>query len=302
MNIDLTPVEDYKHVLAPNEHEAVYFVFSQPDGAAFGYVRNLFGYDNVLEMVALRVGERTWVHQQRFPYAPISQPTQDASSPNLALKCQSPWQTWTMQFQSKLTSANTKIQCSLNLEFSAGNAPARYRFGASYQQAQQDGPLHGPLQLGEQIWSGAWIGLRDHSWGERPMGMVDGTTGFFIPGQLYAMLVYTQGQMVSFGRAVTASGEWIPVREPHFTPTERGGQLFVPGAGVGPWSVQRLVKPLITWYGRAGYEAVRDDPQPDDLLRGEFGPAVFTSPDGKTVVGFLDQLKKVSNYSAMSAS
>ncbi len=91
MDSRLPPHNDYHHILQPGEHEAVYFVFTTPTGDAFGMVRALFSHDAVLEMVAIRAGERTWVFQQRQPWPASAQPNPDTSGPTLRLPCIEPW-------------------------------------------------------------------------------------------------------------------------------------------------------------------------------------------------------------------
>jgi hypothetical protein len=61
----------------------------------------------------------------------------------------------------------------------------------------------------------------------------------------------------------------------------------------GSWHVQRLASPLVAYLGQAGQEAIRDEPQPDDLYRDDIGPALFASPQGEQVVGFLDQSRRL---------
>ena len=90
-DVPLAPEEDHRHTLEPNEHEAFYFPFTSPDRKVFGFIRTLFDRDAVLELVALHIGGRTWVHQQRAPLPDGQGIATDASGPSLTLTCREPW-------------------------------------------------------------------------------------------------------------------------------------------------------------------------------------------------------------------
>jgi hypothetical protein len=293
METHIPATDDERHNLAKGEHEAFYFIFSQPDGSVFGYLRTLFGHDDLLEMVALRAGDHTWAHQARYPWPSEITHPEDASGPHLKFLCRSPWESWTLSYKGTLTAGNESIDLDLAFQFQALNEPALYRFGGSYHQVQQDGIYTGTLKLGEHQWSDHWISGRDHSWGRRPMEVVLGTTGIVLPDRAYLMLVQTPERSTSFGRVRDAENNWQAAQNPTWQAAAAGGQFSDPAAGLPLWKVERLVPPLISHYGRGGEEAIRDHSEPGDFLKDEIGPALYTGPQGEQIVGIFDQTRKV---------
>ncbi len=291
----LITADDYRHALAAGEHEAFYFLFSTPDGQAFGFLRALFARDTVLEMVALRFGGRTWLHRLRSALPDDPPDVGDASGPTLRLTCQEPWQTWRCSFRSAVREVEGREiwPADLDLTFTALNAPGHYRFGP-YRQAQQDGRLRGRIQIGAEVWSGELVCYRDHSWGQRPMGAAAGWTIAGAPGYFYIVIAETGPQPVHWGRLGLAGGEPRPPSAPQISAAGEGWHLEDPAAGMGTWQVQRLAPPLVAHLGPAGQEAIRDRMEPGDLYRDEIGPALFTSPQGDSIVGFLEQARRLS--------
>jgi hypothetical protein len=49
----------------------------------------------------------------------------------------------------------------------------------------------------------------------------------------------------------------------------------------------------VAYLGPAGHEDLRDTPQPGDLYRDDIGPAQFTAPDGRKMIGFLEQARRM---------
>jgi len=296
VDIHLPPRDDYRHVLQPGEHEAVYFVFTTPTGDAFGIARALFSHDAVLEMATVRAGGRTWVFQQRQPWPAITQPDPDASGPTVRLHCEEPWARWQIGFDSPVhaTDSADVLPLTLAFDFHATCPPAGHRFGPAYYQAEQGGRLTGALTLGAQTWTGDWPCIRDHTWGRRPMTLVDGCQVVAIPGRLHLVLVQTPDGLTFFGRAINAAGDVHPLVAPQLTATDSGWRVTDPALGALVWDFHRLSAPLIWHLGRAGVESVRDAPQPGDLLREETGPARFTANTGETCTGFFDQLWRVN--------
>ena len=291
----ITPQDDHRHILQPGEHEASYFVFTLADGSVFGYARTLFGYDDVLEIITLRINGRTWVHQQRHPCAPLQSPTPDASSPTLSLVCQVPWEQWTLRFDGEVqaTDGDERRAVTLDARYTATTSPGHYRFGPSYRQVQQDGTLEGALRLGEQMWGGSWIAIRDRSWGRRPMTAITEVTVVLIPGYLYTVITDSKMQPSSFGRWIDALGVGHATVAPQMTPTDGGWRVQDPGTAMPVWTAARLVAPISSYLGQAGQEQVREEKRPGDLLKGQLGPTRFVAPDGAVVIGFLDQLRGV---------
>ena len=287
--------DDLRHVLQTGEHEASHFILTDEEGKLFGYIRTLFSADDVLEIITLRVDDRTWVHQARYPIAPIAQPTPDASAPYVHLMCEQPWDQWRLEFQGLLTAADGEAHLLLEMQltFSATTRPIHYAFGPSYQQVQQDGNLRGTLRLGDKLWRGPWIATRDRSWGRRPMTEVFDVTVVTIPEYLYAVITQSSIHPSSFGYWMPPSRKPQSLIAPELSQTDGGWRLEDPESEMPPWMIQRIADPLIVYYGRAGQESVRNTPQPGDLLRDELGPARFIQRDN-TVIGFFDQLKEIS--------
>lgn len=295
MDFHLSPRDDERHVLKPGEHEAVYFLFTTPNGDLFGMARTLFSPEEVLEILAVRTGECTWVWQRRHACAPLLHPQPDASGPTVTLRCTEPWTRWVLAFHGNVhatTSAKTR-PLHLEAEFHASVAPAGHRFGPTFFQSEQSGLLHATLTLGEQTWSGVWPCIRDHTWGQRPMTVVKAAQVVVIPNRLHAILVETPDGMRHLGRAMDTTGASYPLQAPQLTPTPTGWHFRDPALGTLSWEFQRIASPLIWHLGQAGIESVRETLQAGDLLREETGPARFTSPSGETVIGFFDQLWSV---------
>lgn len=288
--VDLSSQEDYRHVLAPGEHEAIYFGFTTSDGNLFGILRLLFGHDDLLEMVALRVDERTWVHQPTLSWDNVAAPTSEAAGPHLSLTCRQPWVTWHAHFDHEVAAVDdptVRRALSLDLTFEATIEPAGYSYGP-YHQTEQEGRLRGRVRLGDEAWDGEFICYRDHSWGRRPMRASTGWAIITIPEKLYAAVVYMEGNNFYMGRAVTPTGDFVPVRELAFRDTAEGWALDVPALELGAWTLTRPSSPITLYLGPAGHEAVRDQAAPGDLLHDRIGPARFISPDGEQVMGFLE--------------
>lgn len=287
-----SPHDDYRHTLAPGEHEAFYFPFTTPKGDLFGFLRLIFAHDTLLEMIAVRLGGRTWAHQQRAPLTDAPSLTADASGPSLHLTCLAPWQRWRLRFQGELTSDKPQ-PATLDLTFTATSAPALYRFGA-YHQAQQHGEMRGRVRIGAEERQGDLLAYRDHSWGVRPTGVATGWTVLNVPQRLYASVGETGGRTVSIGHFVPRNAPPTAINAAVITPVQ-GGFLFEdPAAGTGTWHVHRPVTPLVVHLGPPGHEEIRETPQAGDLFRDELGPAVFTSPQGEELTGLLEQARRLT--------
>jgi len=300
--MNLLPYEDFRHALQPGEHEAFYFTFTAPDGGTFGILRTLFGQDSLLEMVVLRSGDHTLIHQSSGVPAPDLPPT-DASGPALRLLCEKPWEHWHCSFQGGARDARGQtFPLSLELEFIALARPERYIFGP-YTQAQQDGRLRGRIGVGQTDMAGEWLCYRDHSWGVRPMGVATGWTLAWVPERLYAVRVETPQGVAGFGRFTDSGGTSHPLRAPQVTLLDTLSspspgdfpwwRLEEREAGLEPWTFTRIAAPLVGYLGPAGHEAFRPAPQPGDLLQDELGPARFISPEGQTFIGFLEQARRL---------
>jgi hypothetical protein len=291
--MDLTVADDHRHNLKPGEHEAFYFLFTTSDGEDYGFVRTLFDRDAVLELVALHLGGHTWAHQQRDALTDL-EPATDASGPSVKITCLEPWRAWHCLFQGTVqrVDAETASHANLDLTYAATNEPARYQFGP-YHQAQQDGQLRGHLQVGTESWAGELLCYRDHSWGQRPMGAAAQWTIASVPGHFYVVVVEMAGQQLSFGRFTTPDGQSAPVHTPRIAAAGEGWRIEDPEAGFAAWQMQRLAPPLVAYLGPAGQETLRDEPRPGDLYRDEIGPALFTPPRGRKIVGFWEQARRL---------
>jgi hypothetical protein len=290
----LAPEEDHRHILEPGEHEAFYFPFTSPDGNVFGFMRTLFDQATVLEMMALHIGGRVWVHQQRTPLPDGQVTATDASGPSVTLTCRKPWQAWRCVFHStaRQVDGEKALPAKLDLEFAATGPPARYGYGP-YQQAQQDGRLCGRLQVAAEKWMGELLCYRDHSWGQRPMGAAAAWTIASAPDYFYVVIVEMGDQQVYFGRITASDGKFIPVHTPQFAALGDGWELQDPDAGMRTWHVKRLASPLVFYLGPAGEEAIRDAPRPGDLYVDTLGPALFISPEGERIVGLVEQARRL---------
>ncbi len=289
-HITLSPTDDYRHSLEPGQHEAFYFLFTAQDGAVYGFLRTLFDQKTVLEMAVLHSGERTWAYQRRIPLSDTPPSPGDASGDALTLTCLEPWQSWRCRFQGTVrdVAGEGTMPVTVDLTFAAINDPALYSFGP-YHQVQQDGHVRGQLQIGSQMWTGEMVCCRDRSWGVRPMGVALRWTLASVPDRLYAVVVETRQGPAGFGRFRTPDGPFRPVHLLRVAATDGGWRLEDPTAGLAAWHVQRIVPPLVGYLGPAGQEEMRTEPRPGDLLRDELGPALFTSPEGKRLIGFLEQ-------------
>lgn len=291
----LVLADDYRHTLKKGEHEAFYFLFSSPNGQVFGFLRTLFARDTVLELVVLCISGRTWVHQQRTSLSNDPFSLADASGPTVKLTCQEPWQSWRCLFRSTMQAAGgeASLQTDLSLTFVATNTPDCYHFG-SYCQAQQDGSLNGQLRTDAGLWEGELLCYRDHSWGIRSIETASGWTIVCVPGRFYVVMIeMEEGRDVSWGRWAMPEGLFAPVHTPRLVAVKDGWQLDDVETGAESWNVQRLAPPLVACLGLAGQEEIRDEPRPDDLYRDDIGPALFTSPQGEQVTGFLDQARRL---------
>ncbi len=288
----LSPNEDARHVLRPGEHEAFYFAFTASDGALFGLLRTLFGYDSVLEILVLSAEGTTWFHHSAGTASP-ERSDLDASGLRLQLRCLQPWEAWNCLFSGPVQNLRgQEASLVLQLEFRATTPPDRYTFGP-YTQAQQDGRLHGRIQIGELDWNGEWLCYRDHSWGVRPMESALGWMVAWVPERLYAVRVETPRGPAGFGRFFAADGASYPLHLPEVTAISGGWRVEEREAGLEPWTFARIAEPLVGYLGPAGHEAFRSNPRPGDLLRDELGPARFISPEGKSFIGFLEEARRI---------
>lgn len=293
MEATLSPEEDFRHSLQPGEHEAFYFTFTAPDGRTFGILRTLFGKDSLLEMVVLRRGDRTLIHQSSGVPAHGLPPT-EASGPALRLLCEKPWEHWRCSFRgSAQDDRGQMVPLSLELGFIAVARPERYIFGP-YTQVQQDGRMRGEIRLGSTNEQAKWVAYRDHSWGVRPMGVAQGWTLVCVPGHLYAVVVETREGHRGFGRWVSPDGRSVGLDVPTVLEGE-AGQLTVeaPRAGMGKWQIRCLSPPLTAYLGPAGHEAFRDSPEPGDLLQDKMGPILAMAPDGNSYPGFMERARRI---------
>lgn len=286
--------DDYRHTLSAGEHEAFYFVFLSPDRPLFGFLRLLFGPDRVLEMVVLRRGRETWFSQCEASCSPALSPLSPIAGPGLYLVCDEPWQSWHGYRRGPLQRGDNNAPQSFELEltFQATTPPLLYRFGP-YIQVQQDGHLWGRVEGAGAGWQGTLVGYRDRSWGQRPMGAASGWTVACLPGRFYAVAAETAPRPVRWGQCVLADGRVQPLTALAITADEAEWRLEDPAAGLGPWQARRREPPLVVHLGPAGQEAVRDAPQAGDLYRDELGPVLFTSPQGETAVGFIEQARRL---------
>lgn len=291
----LIPTDDYRHALALGEHEAFYFLFTSLDGQVHGFLRTLFGQDAVLELVALHAGGQAWANQQRAALRDTPPVPTDASGPALQLTCLQPWQAWRSRFEGTLQAVGNEaaLQAELDLTYTATVEPAYYGF-RSYHQGQQDGRLSGHLRAGTQTWTGDLVCYRDHSWGQRPMGAAERWTIASAPDYFYIVVTEIENQRMCFGRFATPEDRFAPVRAPSITAVGEDWRIEDPQAGLDAWQVQRLAPPLTAYLGPAGQEALRGAPRPGDLYRDDIGPALFTAPGGKRVVGFWDQARRLT--------
>ncbi len=295
MDLALSPEQDYRHTLQPGEHEAFYFLFTSPDGYITGGLRTLFGPDDVLEMMALKIGDQAWLQQQRVVLGAPPQPA-EASGPSLHLLCEKPWQQWHARFSGTPAMATGSVQMlDLDLTFRATTPPARFQIGA-YQQSQQDGRLTGTLKAGDDGWEGELICYRDHSWGQRSAGNAPGWMIIDIPEHLYAFIIGDmRRQLFAVGRVVTESGELRSVVAPRVREVQNGWTVADPKAGVAPWSFTRLTPAGVSYLGKPGKEAARSTSEEGDLYKDEIGPAVFTASSGEKVVGFWDKATRIKS-------
>lgn len=294
-DLALAPEEDHRHTLRPEEHEAFYFLFTSSDGHVSGGLRTLFGPHEVLEMVGLRMGDGAWMHQQRVPLTSTDQADHDASGPSLKLHCLEPWQRWQARFSGRpLTIEGKAEEVQLDLTFRATTPAARFRLGA-YQQSQQDGRLSGTIRTPSQRWEGELVGYRDHSWGQRGAGDIPGWMILDIPEHLYAFLIGDlRRQPFGVGRITTAEGGARSVVRPRVTQLAPGRwQIEDRRAGFPPWTFEWIGEPGISYLGPPGEEAVRSAPAEGDLFKDRIGPARFTSPTGKQVIGFWDLATRI---------
>lgn len=292
MERELRPLDDHRHLLAPNEHEAFFFAFSAPDGERFGILRLIFGRGGLLEVCTLRAKGRVWIHQFVGACPPAAERTPSAAGPNLTIACLEPWQRWRASFQGRLSAADGSgetLPLGLELEYRATTPAALYDLD-TYHQAQQDGWLAGELQIEDERWQSEWLGYRDHSWGQRPSsGQAAGWTVATLPGRFYITVGETTPRPTHFGRFLNAEGVWTPLVAPQVQAGESGWKIHDRSAGLGVWTVKRPVPPLITYLGPAGRETAGVSPQADDWARDEFGPAIYSSPDGEQSIGFWEQ-------------
>ena len=293
MELNLQPQEDQRHELTAGEYEAFYFCFTAPDVSLFGWMRLLFGVDRVLEMVVLRAGETTWVHQEIFPCEPSVAEDARPAGRFLSLTCDAPWERWQLRFAAPAVSpakrgAPAAIHAALT--FHASNPPARYRFGL-YQQGEQEGRLEGAVQIGTRRWEGPLLCYRDHSWGQRPMGAAANWDALVLPDHFYLAAVQTHTGPFYMGRVATDGGKFRPAGRPTLSQVDDLWRFEDAEAGLAPLTVRRPAPPIVVYLGPAGHETVRDVAQPDDLLRDELGPALFTTADGTERLGFWERAR-----------
>jgi hypothetical protein len=290
MDVSVAPHEDQRHVLGPDEHEAFYFVFCSQDGQVYGGLRLLFGRETLLELASVQIGERKGLHQKSQPWPAIDAPTPQVFGPDVTLDCVEPWQRWHARVE--CASEKGLPPFAMDLTFRATTPPARFNFGPSYQQVQQDGRLSGSVQVGAERWQGELLCYRDHSWGHRPMGAAKGWAILDIPERLYAVIItLPNDQRVWFGRAMAADGRSVPLVAPELTTDS----IQDPRAGVEKWTFEHLIPPSVSYLGQGGEEAVRSTPRPGDLFKDEIGPVLFTSPTGERIVGFMERAEAIAS-------
>jgi hypothetical protein len=248
----------------------------------------------VLELVALHIDGRAWAHQRRAALPGGPAPATDASGRALKLTCLEPWRSWRCRFQTAVEDLveEATLQANLDLTYTATVEPAGYRFG-TYHQAQQDGWLSGRLHVGPETWTGELICYRDHSWGQRPMGAAAGWTIASAPGHFHVVVAEIESQQVCLGRFTAPDGQFTPVHAPRIAALDDGWCIEDLESGLGAWHAQRLAPPLVAYLGPAGQEALRNEPGPGDLYRDEIGPALFTAPHGRKLVGFWEQARRL---------
>lgn len=290
MTLAVLDSDDRRHSLNAGEHEAFYFLFTLPDGQAFGFVRTLFSPDSVLEAVALNLHGRTWAYQRLA--SPLDD--QSASGEALRLERRQAWSEWHCRFEGRLAdvASGQDATLSLDMHFHALAPPAHYHFG-QYHHIQQDGHMRGALVLGDQEYTGDWICSRDRSWGRRPLGgPIQDWVIASSPGQLYLVFATTGAQPVHFGHV-----EAHPRRlwqSPRVSIEEDAWRIEEAGAPATAWRVRRIAPPLIAYAGPPGQEGVRNAPQAGDLYRDEIGPATYTDQAGREFAGFMDQARRIA--------
>ena len=287
--------DDFRHPLQEGEHEAFYFVFSAPDQQVFGFLRTLFGHDDVLELVALHFGGRTWAYRQRTPLSGKYSLPGDASGPALTMACRQPWHDWRCRFRANMQAVEETIEeaVEIDLTFAASNTPALYRLGP-YQQAEQEGWMSGYVQVGEERWAGQCLCYRDRSWGRRTLEIpAAGWIVACVPDRLYVVAIEIGDQTIGWGRVTSPEGAFRPIHAPVVTAGDTW-RIRDPQADLDTWQARRQVPPIVAQLGLAGQEAIRNTPQAGDLYRDETGPAIFTSPQGEELVGFVEYARRIA--------
>ncbi len=287
------PQADARHPLRLDEHEAFYFLFTSEDGTLTGGLRALVGPDSLLEMAALRSGDRAWLYQRRAPYQAGTDPYEIAG-PQLRFRCHTPWEHWAAHFNGMaLTPTGDSETLDIALHYRATTPPAALHLGA-YTQVQQDGRLQGTLCAPGLAWEGELLCYRDHSWGRRGAGNIPGWMIIDIPEHLYAFILGDMDfQPVGLGRWIAPDGTLRPLVAPRVMPQGAGWRVSDPRAGMSTWTFTRLTPAGVSYLGAAGEEAVKSQPGPGDRFVDEIGPAVFTAEDNRQIVGFWDQARRL---------
>ncbi len=286
--------DDFRHPLEPTQHEAFYFQFASSDGQTFGFLRTLFGYSTVLEIVAVQAAGSTWVFQRGTPLSGGFGASYDASGSTLRLICLESWVAWRCVFNDQVTNvaSNATTSLSLDFQFQATGPATRYRIGP-YQQAQQDGRMKGSLTLNGQTYPTEYVCSRDRSWGERQMNLADDWLVASVPQHLYLALIHADHGQMHIGHYFSAPDQRTALTAPIMSVYGHLLNFQDHAAGLGSWEVERVVQPFVVYLGPPGREAIRNQPRPGDLYRDELGPAMYTAPDGRKVLGFLELARRL---------
>jgi len=126
------------------------------------------------------------------------------------------------------------------------------------------------------------------------MGAASEWTIASAPGHFYIVVVGLGEQQTHWGRLTRPEEAPAAVRAPRVTTVNGGWRIEDLAAGMEAVSVQRLAPPLLAFLGAAGRESIRSASRPEDIYQDCIGPALYQFPDGKQVVGFWDQARRLS--------
>jgi hypothetical protein len=289
--------DDYRHALDSDQHEAFYFIFTSADGQDFGFLRTLFGRSFILEIVALYFQGHTWVYQRGSPITGAPAPAYEASGHKLTMQCLLPWTEWWCRFDDQVSepSSGQSVPLKFNWQFRAEGPATRYRFGP-YQQVQQDGVISGSLTVSGKEYLCNFVCSRDHSWGKRQMNIAQSWVLASLPAHLYLAVLNldAESQPSHFGHFVSSSGERQDFQSPNILSNGQSWSIEDAEITGGVWQVRRAAPPLVAYLGVAGREAVRPEPRPGDLYRDELGPAMYVSPQGHQILGFVEHARRIT--------